>query len=111
MKTTGTDFDDDADDDYNGDEDDNAINDLKVRSANPDSSVDVVPALVQCRQLQLDILLVPSTLVDELHRNVSQLIHLRCAMVTLRHKFLHKHTTPSYWTAYSIGRSLKDSNG
>jgi len=52
-------------------------------SADPDSSINILPSLVERRQLQLYSLVMPATLVDEFDRDIAQLIHVGYVLVPL----------------------------
>ena len=62
------------------------------RKKNLDPGVDVLPALVECRQVQLDGVGVLATPVDELDGSVSQLVHLTRPLIALTHQLLHSTT-------------------
>ena len=65
----------------------------RVPGENLDPGVDVLPSLVERRQLQFDGLIVPAAAIDQFHGQVTQLINPRRQTTPFRHQLLHKRTS------------------
>ena len=61
-------------------------------AGNLDSGVDVLPALVECSQPQLNHLLMSTAAVDQLDGDVAKLVHLRRQSTPFSHQLLHAYT-------------------